>query len=115
MAVGRDFLPPEDADSWSEYHARLELEAAAGGASWLRPLCWAIAGALFSVGLICCAYGFQDHSLWLWLCMFASFGVLGVMAARAVDRVDREKARAVELLRLRDAWDEHLERHSPTR
>jgi hypothetical protein len=35
------------------------------------------------------------------------------MAARAVARADRQRARAAELARLHDAWIEHLERGSP--
>jgi hypothetical protein len=78
MAMGREFLPPEEADCWSEYHARLELEAAGGRhGDRLRPLWGAVAGALFAVGLISCAYAFQDHHWWLWLCVFASLGVVG--------------------------------------
>jgi hypothetical protein len=36
------------------------------------------------------------------------------MAARAVERSDRERARAAELARLHDAWLAHLERGSTT-
>jgi hypothetical protein len=111
--MGRSAPLPEDADSWGEFNARIELEAADLGHP-LIPLWWSIAGLLFVVMLICCAYAFQGGRWWLWLCMLALLGVLGVMAARAVDRADRKRARAVELARLHDAWLAHLERSSPT-
>jgi hypothetical protein len=113
MAMGREFLPPEQADSWGEFHARLEFEAADPGHP-LIPVWWIVGGLLFGVGLICCAYALQGGRWWLWLCMLASLGVVGVMAARAVERADRERARAAELARLHDAWLAHLERGSPT-
>ena len=112
MAMGREFLPPEQADCWGEFHARLEFEEADPGHP-LLPLWWSFAGLLFGLTLICCAYAFQGGRWWLWLCMLALLGVLGVMAARAVARADRERARAAELARLHDAWIEHLERGSP--
>ena len=42
MAMGREHLPPEEADSWGEFHARLELEQAASDGP-LMPL-WQVAG-----------------------------------------------------------------------
>jgi hypothetical protein len=41
-------------------------------------------------------------------------GIVGVMAARAVERADRERGRRAELRELHDAWIDHLERGSPT-
>ena len=114
MAMGREFLPPEDADSWGEFHARLEAEQA-GADTPLTPLSWWIGGSLFAVMLFTCAYAFQDGGWWRWLVWLALFGVLIAMAVRAVDRADRRRARAVELGRLYDAWVDHMERHSPTR
>lgn len=110
MNMGRSTpLPPEEADSWGEFHARLEIEAAGlGSGSPLTPLWWAIGGALFGTALICSAYATKD-GWWLWLCTLASLGVVGVMAARAVDRADRERARAAQIARLQDAWLDHLE------
>lgn len=107
--MGRDSLPPEQADSWGEFHARLEFAAADPG-SRLTPAWWSIAGLLFAAALISCAYATQGRHWWLWLCMLASLGVPGVMAVRAAERADRERARAAELRRLRDAWLAHLER-----
>ena len=112
MAVGREFLPPEEADSWGEYRARLEFEAANPPGSPLAPLWWIVAAMVFAAALFSCAYAIQDRRWWLWLCMLAALGVLGVMAARAVERADRRRARAVELRRLEDAWQQHLDRHS---
>jgi hypothetical protein len=116
MTMGRSAVPaprPEDADSWGEFHARLEIEAA-GRVDPLRAVWWTIAGLLFATALISCAYAFQDHHWWLWLCVLAPLGIVGVMASRAVDRADRARARAAELGRLQDAWLDHLHRHSPT-
>ena len=110
--MSRSVPPPEEADSWGEFNARLELEAADLGHPQM-PLWWSVGGVLFGVALICCAYAFQGGHWWLWLCMLALLGVLGVMAARAVARADRQRARAAELARLHDAWIEHLERGSP--
>jgi hypothetical protein len=113
MAMGREFPPAEEADSWGEFHARLEFEAADLGQP-LIPLWWSIAGLLFGIGLVCCAYALQGGHWWLWLCMLVPLGIVGVMAARAVDRADRERVRRAELARLHDAWLDHLERGSPT-
>ena len=112
--MGRSVQPPEEADCWGEFHARLELEAADPG-SPLTPVWWSLSGVLFAGTLITSAYAFQGGRWWLWLCMLASLAVLGVMAARAVERADRWRARAAELGRLHDAWLEHVERGSPMR
>ena len=76
----------------------------------LIPLWWGVAGLLFGIALICCAYAFQGGHWWLWLGMLAPLGVVGMMAARAVERADRKRARAAELARLQDAWLDHLQR-----
>jgi peptidoglycan/LPS O-acetylase OafA/YrhL len=113
MTMGRSVLPPpEDADSWGEYRARLELERAAGQSLW-TPAWWAIAGALFAAALLSCAYAINDHRWWLWLIMLAALGFDGVLAVRAAEHADRERARAVQLGRLEDAWLDHLETRSP--
>jgi peptidoglycan/LPS O-acetylase OafA/YrhL len=114
MAVGRELLPPEQADSWGEFRARLEFEAAAPG-SPLIPLWSGAAGLLFGVALICCAYASTDGRWWQWVCALALLGAVGVMAVRAVDRADRRRARAAELARLNDAWLDHLERSTRPR
>ncbi|MGH3277743.1 MAG: hypothetical protein ACRDNW_01225 [Trebonia sp.] len=112
--MGREFLPPEDAGSWGEFHARLELEQDGTG-SRLTPLWWGGAGVLFAVMLFTCAYAFQDRHWWLWVCWLSLLGILCVMSARAAARADRRRARAAELATLHDAWVEHLERRPPTR
>jgi hypothetical protein len=114
MAVGRELLPPEQADSWGEFHARLEIEAAAPG-SPLIPLWSGAAGLLFGVSLICAAYALTDGRWWQWVGTLALLGALGVLAVRAVDRADRQRARAAELARLNDAWLDHLERSTRPR
>jgi hypothetical protein len=112
--VAREILPPEQADSWGEFNARLERELE-GQRDLLAPLWSAVAGLLFGMTLICCAYAFTDRHWWLWVGWLASFAVVLTMAARAVRRADSRRARAIELARLRDAWLDHLDRGSPTR
>ena len=112
--MARDFLPPEQADSWGEFNARLELELE-GQRDLLTPLLSAVAGLLFGMTLIGCAYAFTDRHWWLWVGWLASFAVVLAMAARAVRRADSRRARAIELARMRDAWLGHLDRGFPTR
>jgi len=112
--MGRQLLPPEQADSWGEFHARLELELESRGDP-LRPLWRAGAGALFGMTLICCSYAFTDRHWWLWLGWLASLAVVLAMASRAVRRADGRRARDIELARLQDAWQDHLDRESPAR
>jgi hypothetical protein len=107
MTMGRSLLPPEDADSWGEYRARLEFERATAGSLW-TPVWWAIAGMLFPTALLSCAYAIRDDRWWLWLIMLASLGFLGVLAVRGVEQADRRRARAAELAKLEDAWLDHL-------
>ena len=112
--MGRQLLPPEQADSWGEFHARLELERDSRG-NLLVPLWQAVAGALFGGMLICCSYAFTDGHWWLWLGWLTSFAVVLVMASRAVRRADSMRARDIELARLQDAWQDHLDRSSAAR
>jgi peptidoglycan/LPS O-acetylase OafA/YrhL len=112
--MGRQLLPPEQADSWGEFHARLELELESRG-DRLVPLWRAVGGALFGAMLICCAYAFTDRHWWMWLGWLTSFGVVLMMASRAVRRADSRRVRAIELARLKDAWQDHLDRGLPTR
>jgi peptidoglycan/LPS O-acetylase OafA/YrhL len=112
MTMGRSVPRPEDADSWAEYRARLELERAAGQSLW-TPVWWAIAGLLFATALLCCAYAISDHRWWLWLMMLAALGFVGVLAVRGADRADREQTRAAELAKLEDSWVDHLGTRSP--
>ena len=110
--MGRNFQLPEQADSWGEFHARIERESTAGG-HWLG-LWWCVGGLLFLVGLVSSAYAFQYHHWWLWLVMLTPLAIAGVMASRAVERADRLRARAIELERLENAWLAHMEHRSPT-
>jgi hypothetical protein len=112
--MGRQLLPPEQADSWDEFHARLELELESRG-DLLVPLWWAVAGALFGVTLICSAYAFTDRHWWLWVGWLTSFAVVLIMASRAVRRADGIRARDRELARLQEAWQDHLDRGSAPR
>jgi len=112
--MARDYLPPEQADSWGEFHARLEDELA-GQRSALAPLWSALAGLLFAAMLICCGYALTDQHWWLWVGWLAAFAVLLTIAARAVRRADSRRTRAIELARLQDAWQDHLDRESPAR
>jgi hypothetical protein len=115
MTMGRSAVPPprpEDADSWGEFHARLEMELDRCG-SWTTPMWWGVAGLLFGAGLISNAYAYQGGHWWLWLCMLGSLGIVLVMAFKAVDRADRNRARQMELVNLQDAWQEHLNQRSP--
>jgi peptidoglycan/LPS O-acetylase OafA/YrhL len=112
--VAREFLPPEQADSWGEFNARLERELERQR-NVLTPLWSAGAGLLFGLTLICCAYAFADRHWWLWVGWLASLGVVLTMAARAVRRADSRRARAIELARLQETWQDHLGRGSPTR
>ena len=115
MAVGREFLLPEQADSWGEFNARLEFELAGQEhAHRLTPLWWSAGGLLFGVALVTSAYAFTDHHWWLWLCMLAALAADVAMAVRAVDRADRERSRRAELAALQDAWLKHLDREPPT-
>jgi peptidoglycan/LPS O-acetylase OafA/YrhL len=110
MAMGRSVPPPEDADSWSEFRARLERERAASHSAW-TPVWWAIGGMLFATALLCCAYAIRDGRWWLWLFMLACLGFVGVLATRAVDSADRNRVRTAELARLEEAWlNDHGER-----
>jgi peptidoglycan/LPS O-acetylase OafA/YrhL len=110
--VSPEFLPPEQADSWGEYRARLEMETEAR-INPRRMLWWSL-GPLFGAALIFCLYAVQAHHWWLWLATCAPLAIVGVMAAQALDRADRDRAQAAEPAQLEDDWLEHLDRRSPT-
>jgi hypothetical protein len=112
--MGRQFPPPEQADCWGEFNARLELELENRG-NPLTPLWGAIAGLLFGLTLICSAYAFTAGHWWLWLGWLTSFAVVLIMASLGVRRGDSRRARDVELGKLKDAWQDHLDRGSATR
>ncbi len=111
---GRKYQPPEQADSWGEFRARLELERAASVSPWSGPE-RTVATLLFFVGLIASGYALTEHHWWLWLVMLTPLAIAGVLAARAVDRADHIRERAAELNQFENAWLDHLHRHSPTR
>lgn len=104
--------PPEEADSWGEYRARLEFERATGQSLWI-PAWWAIAGLLFVSALLSCGYALSDGHWWLWLIGLPALGFMGMLAVRGADRADRNRMRAAELARLEDAWLGHLGKRSP--
>jgi hypothetical protein len=111
MAMGRDIPPPELADSWGEFRARLDMEAAALESPW-TPLWWTIGAILFGTGMICCTFAVQSKDWLLWAGVLAPLAAAGLLAVRAVDHADRIAARRAELSRLEDAWQEHLARHA---
>jgi hypothetical protein len=109
MAMGREFLLPEHADSWGEFNARLERELECRDHDHrLTPLWWSLGGLLFGLALVSCAYAFQGHRWWLWLCMVAALAADLAMAIRALDRAEREASRRAELTRMQEAWEDHL-------
>lgn len=110
--MGRDLPPPEQADSWGEFHARIEQERAALGGQW-SPLWRSVAAVVFVAGLLFCAYGFQSSHWWLWVAMIVSLSIVGVMASRAMSNAERNGNRAAQLDRMEQEWRAHLERHSP--
>ena len=110
--MGRSVPPPEDAETWGEFRARVERERDASHSAW-TPVWWAIAGMLFATALLCCAYATRGGHWWLWLFMVAALGFVGVLAARAVDNADRNRLRAAELAQLEDAWLDHRGERSP--
>ena len=105
--MGREVLLPEQADSWGEFHARLEMELDSRD-SLLIPLWWAMGGLLFGAALVSSAYAFQGGRWWLWLCVLAPLTADFMLAVRALERAERLRARGAELARLQDAWRDHL-------
>jgi hypothetical protein len=113
--MGHKFLLPEQADSWGEFHARLEIELASRDDDLrLRPLWWSVGGLLFGVTLMTCAYATQDHHWWLWICMVAALAADIALAIRALDHTEYEHARMAELNRMQDLWEQHMDRGPAT-
>jgi peptidoglycan/LPS O-acetylase OafA/YrhL len=110
--MGRDLPPPGYADSWGEFHARMEQERAALSGRW-SPLWRSAAAVLCVVGLLFCAYGLQDGHWWLWVGMIVSLAIVATMASRAMSNAERNSDRAAELHYMEQEWQAHLERHSP--
>lgn len=111
MAMGHTFQPLEQAGSREEFRAARERETSAEGHR--LELLWIAGSLLFGAGLIASAYAIQDHHWWLWLMMLGPLAIDVFLAIRALDRVDRERERTVELERLENAWLAHLNRRSP--
>ena len=105
--MGRDIPPPELADSWGEFRARLELERAATESPWI-PLWWVAGALLFGAGMVCCTFAVQAKDWVLWVGMLVPLLAAGVLAARGVARADRRSTRAAQLRELEDAWERHL-------
>jgi hypothetical protein len=110
--MGRDSPPPEQADSWGEFHARIERERAALDGNW-SALWRSVAAVVFVAGLLCCAYASQGRDWWLWIPMFVALSTVGMMASRALSNAERHGNRAAQLDRMEQEWQAHLERHSP--
>jgi hypothetical protein len=116
MAMGRAQAPrkrPEDADSWGEFHACLEREAADWG-SPLVPLWWLVGVLCFVTALMSSAVALSSRQVlwWPWVCLLGSLALGGVLAARAVRRADERRTRRAQLIELEAAWLEHLARSS---
>jgi hypothetical protein len=111
MAMGRTFQSLEQAGSWEEFQAAREREMSVEGHR--LELLWIAGGLLFGAGLLASALAIQEHHWWLWLMMLVPLTIDVFLAIRALDRVDRERARTGELERLEDAWLAHLNRRSP--
>jgi hypothetical protein len=105
--------PPEDADSWGEYRARLEWEEAEQP-GLLSVACRVAAALLFVIGLLSGGYALTYHHWWMWLCSVAAFAVLFKMATRAKANLDREGERAAQLEMLDRMWQARVERRSPS-
>ena len=105
---------PEDADSWGEFHACLEREAADPGSPFIV-LWWVVGVLCFVTALISSGYAMSaTHVIWsLWAYTLVSLAVVGVLAARAVQYADQRRARRAELIELEDAWRQHLHRSQP--
>jgi hypothetical protein len=112
--MGRAMARPEDADSWGEFHARLEIEMAGLQGPVLLPLWWALGILAFVAGMVSWGYAFEHGMAWLWPCGLAALAVAGVLAARALDRAERHQARLTELERMWEAWRDHLQGGRPT-
>jgi fatty acid desaturase len=106
MAMGQAATRPEDADSWGEFHARLEAEMADPGGQ-LMPLWWTVGVLAFVTGLMSWGYAFEPGDWWLWPCGLAALAVAGTLAARAITRAERRRDRMAELNQMWDAWLDH--------
>ncbi len=112
MAVNREGLPPEDADTHEEFRNRLEQEEAAAPKRAISPLWSGLVGLLIPADII---FGLKGAvSLPLKLGLAVVLVAILVMAMRTFRRTERQQARAIELDRLRNAWQESLGQRSPS-
>ena len=112
MAVGREGLPPEDADTYEEFRARLRQEEAAGPKRVVSPLWSGLVALVIPTGIV---FGLTGAaSLPLKLGAAVALAAVLVMAMRSFRRTERRQARAIELDRLQNAWQESLGRRSPS-
>jgi membrane protein implicated in regulation of membrane protease activity len=112
MAMGHEGLPPEDADTYEEFRVRLKQEEAAGPKRAVSPLWSGLVGLLIPADII---FGLKGAvSLPLKLGLAVVLAAILVMAMRTFRRTERRQARAIELDRLRNAWQESLGQRSPS-
>jgi hypothetical protein len=112
--MGRAMARPEDADSWGEFHARLEFEMDGLHEPGLLPLWWVLGVLAFIACLVSWGYALEHGMTWLWPIGLAALGVAGLLAARALDRAERRQARLTELERMWEAWRDHLQGGRPS-
>jgi TRAP-type C4-dicarboxylate transport system permease large subunit len=112
MAMGREGLPPEDADTYDEFRARLEQVEAGRPKRGVSPLWSAAVGLLIPAGII---FGLKGSvSVPFKVGVVVLFAVIVVLAMRTFRRTERQQSRAIELERLQNAWQDTLGRRSPS-
>jgi hypothetical protein len=112
MAMGRQGLPPEDADTYEEFRARLRQEEAADSKRAVSPLWSGLVALVIPAGLVFGVPG--AASLPLRVGVAVVLAAILVMAMRTFRRSERQQARSIELDRLRSAWQESLGQRSPS-
>jgi TRAP-type C4-dicarboxylate transport system permease large subunit len=112
MAMGREGLPPEDADTYEEFRARLKQEQTAAPKRTISPLWSGLVGLLIPADII---FGLKGAvSLPVKLGVAVVLAAILVMAMRSFRRTERQQARSIELDRLQNAWQESLVQRSPS-
>jgi len=110
--MGREGLPPEDADTYEEFRARLSQEQAAAPTRAISPLWSGLVGLLIPAYIV---FGFKGAgSLPLKLGVVVVLAAILVLAMRTFRRSERQQARSIELDRLQNAWQESLGSRSPS-
>lgn len=112
MAMGREGMPPEDADTYDEFRARLQQEEAARPKRAVSPLWSGVVGLLIPASIIFQLKG--SASVPLKVGVVVVFAAFVVLAMRSFRRTERQQARAIELERLQNAWQDLLGRRSPS-